>query len=203
MTAREHWDHVYETKNASEVSWYTQHLESSLRFIRDVATPEARIIDVGGGASTLVDDLVTSGFRHVTVLDISERALDVARARLGDRQHQANWLAADITQAQIGEASFDVWHDRAVFHFLTRAEAQAAYAATLLRSLAPGGHALIATFSLNGPPRCSGLDIVRYDAESLQRALGEGLELLEATEKVHVTPGGREQQFVECHFRRR
>lgn len=199
---REHWEKVWGTHPPDGVSWYAPHLAESLRLIREVAPPDASIIDVGGGASTLVDDLLDAGFKEITVLDISEAALDVARARLGVRARKVTWLPADITVAALPAAAYDIWHDRAVFHFLTEQADRDAYVAALKRSLKPGGSAVIGTFALHGPPRCSGLDVVRYDASGIQRALGLEFALTASAEQTHVTPSGKPQEFVICRLRR-
>jgi len=203
MHKRAHWEKVCSTHPPDGVSWYAPHLAESLRLIREAAPPEASIIDIGGGASTLVDDLLDAGFSRLTVLDISEVALDVARARLGPRAHAVTWLHADIATAVLPPDAYDVWHDRAVFHFLTEAADRHAYVAALERSLRHGGSAIIGTFALHGPPRCSGLDVVRYDASGIQRALGPQFELTAAAEQTHVTPDGRAQEFIMCRLRRR
>ncbi len=202
MDRRAHWEHVYETKSPVAVSWYAEHLVDSLALIREVASPGTRILDVGGGASTLVDDLLAAGYSKLTVLDVSQAALDIARARLGERAARVRWLRADIITAGLPPAAFDVWHDRAVFHFLTGAAERRAYVDALRGSLACGGHVVIGAFSLHGPKRCSGLDVVQYDAAGLARELGVGFTLSKALERVHVTPNGGQQQFVVCRFQR-
>lgn len=201
-TAREHWDRVYQTKKPSEVSWYRAHLDTSLALIEQAAVDvRSAIIDVGGGESTLVDDLVARGYTDVTVLDLSSTALDVTRARLGAKAERVQWLCGDATEIALAEARYDVWHDRAVFHFLTRPASRAAYVGQVLRSLRPGGHVIVGTFGPVGPQQCSGLDVVRYDAASLHRELGPRFELVAHLEEVHQTPLGRAQQFVWCHCR--
>jgi SAM-dependent methyltransferase len=202
MRKREHWEKVWDTHPPTDVSWYAPHLAESLRLIREVAAPSAGIIDVGGGASTLVDDLIAAGFTRVTVLDISESALSIARARLGARAASITWLHADITSVTLPEAAYDLWHDRAVFHFLTEQGDRDAYVAALERSLKPGGRVVIGTFGLHGPPRCSGFDVVRYDASSIQRALGSHFSLSASCEQTHVTPDGKPQHFTICRLQR-
>jgi len=202
MNKREHWEKVWGTHLPEGVSWYAPHLAESIRLIREVAAPRDSVIDVGGGASTLVDDLVDAGFSHVTVLDISEAALTISRARLGERAASVNWVHADITTADLPEAAYDVWHDRAVFHFLATQADRDAYVRALERSLKPGGSAIIGTFALSGPARCSGLDVVRYDASGIQRALGPHFSLTAAAEQTHMTPDGRPQEFIICRLRR-
>ncbi len=173
----------------------------SLALIREVAPPASSILDVGGGASTLVDDLLAAGYSKLAVLDLSQAALDIARARLGERAAGVRWLRADITAAKLPPAAFDVWHDRAVFHFLTGAVERRAYVETLRGCLARGGHVVIGTFSLHGPKRCSGLEVVQYDAAGLGRELGADFTLTKALDRVHVTPSGAQQHFVMCRFR--
>jgi SAM-dependent methyltransferase len=201
MTALEHWEHIYRTKPADQVSWYAPHLHVSLdRIARIPLAPSAAILDVGGGPSTLVDDLLAAGFTNLTVLDLSSAALDRARARLGASSGIIRWLAADIAQADLEPASFDLWHDRAVFHFLTDASQRAAYTRRLVHALRPRGHAIISTFGPEGPTRCSGLDVVRYDAPALAAALSPRLRLLETVLTLHATPFGTTQQFLTCLF---
>ena len=198
----EHWDRVYQTKKSNEVSWFRAHLETSLRLIEEAApNRRAALIDVGGGESTLVDDLLARSYTDVTVLDISATAIEVTRARLGDAAETVHWICGDATEVALPEARYDVWHDRAVFHFLTEPAFRAAYVGQLARSLRPGGHVVIGTFGPDGPLQCSGLDVVRYDAASLHRELGPRFELLGHLEEVHQTPLGRAQQFVWCHCR--
>jgi len=199
---RAHWEKVWGTHPPDGVSWYAPHLAESLRLIREAAPPDASIIDIGAGASTLVDDLLDAGLSRLTVLDISEAALDVARARLGLRAQGVTWLHADIATAALPSGAYDVWHDRAVFHFLTEQADRDAYVAALNHSLRHGGSAVIGTFALNGPARCSGLDVIRYDASGIQRALGPEFALTAAAEQTHVTPDGRPQEFVICRLRR-
>ena len=197
-----HWQEVYEKKGATAVSWYAPHLERSFELILEVAPPGAAIIDIGGGASTLVDDLLAAGFHALTVLDISSAALDITRRRLGKRGDNIHWIPADITRVALPAAAYDVWHDRAAFHFLTEEADRRAYVATLSRCLRDGGHAVIATFAPEGPSRCSGLEVVRYDAASLQAQLGDGFSLTRSLEESHTTPAGIAQRFVFCAFRK-
>ena len=204
MRPREHWDGVYGRRRADEVSWYRPHLEQSMRLI-DAANvgPDAAIIDVGCGASTLVDDLLLRGYANITVLDISAAALEVAKARLAERAASVHWLAADITQVDLGPNAYDLWHDRAVFHFLRGEDERRLYVACAGRSLKPGGHLVIATFGPEGPDRCSGLDVVRYGADELRAQFGVDFALIEDVTEVHATPSGAHQQFVYCLFRKR
>jgi SAM-dependent methyltransferase len=199
--SREHWEGVYERKRPDEVSWYRPHLEQSLGFIDSAGlAPDAAIVDVGGGASTLVDDLLARGYTNVTAIDISARAIESAKARLGDRARQVRWLVADVAEADLGSAVYDLWHDRAVFHFL-RDDERRRYVAALRRAIKPGGQVLIATFGPEGPERCSGLEVVRYSAHELLAQLGAGFELVASATEVHRTPWGADQQFVYCHCR--
>lgn len=162
---------------------------------------DSHIVDIGGGASTLVDELVARGFARITVVDISEAALRVARERVGGGAVGVRWLAADARELTLPEP-VDLWHDRAVFHFLTEVADQEAYLQCLRRALAPGGHVVMATFSLSGPQKCSGLPVVRYDADKLARRLGTDFELLRGIQKPHVTPAGGTQDFTYGLFRR-
>jgi SAM-dependent methyltransferase len=199
---REHWEGVYQRKGPNEVSWYRPHLEVSLRFIDQAALGDgAAIIDVGGGASTLVDDLLARGHRDVTVLDLSARAIEAVKARLGDRAAGVHWLVGDVTRVELPAAAYDLWHDRAVFHFLGDDADRARYVAAVKRALKPGGHLVIGTFGPEGPTRCSGLEVMRYSAGELQAQLGESFELLGSVTELHATPSGARQQFVYCHCR--
>jgi SAM-dependent methyltransferase len=197
-----HWDNVYTTKRENEVSWFEQNPALSLELI-DLARPTAHsaIIDIGGGASRLVDHLVARGFRRVTVLDISGASLEVAKARLGDRVDRVQWIVADVTEWRPTQ-SFDIWHDRAAFHFLTEPADRAAYVGCLKQALPSGGHAIIGTFAIDGPEKCSGLPICRYDAAALADELGKGFELIASRRQDHATPFNSEQRFQFCVFRR-
>ena len=202
MRPREHWETVYERKRTDEVSWYRPHLEQSLRFIDAAGLGrDAAIIDVGGGASTLVDDLLGRGYSNITVLDVSPRAIASAKARLGERAARVRWLISDITQVELPSGTYDFWHDRAVFHFLDSAEERRRYVAAVRRSVKPGGHVLIATFGPDGPTKCSGLDVVRYGADDLHAQFGGDFEKVGSATEVHTTPWGAAQQFVYCYCR--
>jgi SAM-dependent methyltransferase len=191
-----HWENVYASRAPDETSWHQRNPSLSLAMIeRCGPAPASAMIDIGGGASLLVDHLLDRGFEDLTVLDISARALDRARKRLGERAAAVQWIKADITQFGPNR-EYDVWHDRAAFHFLTAADDREAYAAVLRRALSPGGRAIIATFAPDGPERCSGLEIVRYDAESIQAALGTDFQLVEEQREIHRTPAGGEQSFM-------
>lgn len=199
---RAHWENVYQTRGEREVSWYEESPSISLDYIRATgAKPGASIIDIGGGASRLVDTLLDEGFEAVTVLDLSEKALATSKARLGARGAKVQWVAADVTTWEPSQ-TYDVWHDRAAFHFLTDPKDRAAYAARVLRAVRPGGHVIIGTFALDGPERCSGLPVVRYDAASLGKILGPSFKLIESRNHGHQTPMGAIQRFQFSWFRR-
>jgi 2-polyprenyl-3-methyl-5-hydroxy-6-metoxy-1,4-benzoquinol methylase len=202
MDAKTHWEKVYATKAPDQVSWFRPHLETSVALIeRSVADHSASIIDIGGGESTLVDDLLARGFQNVTVLDVSQVAIDATRKRLGHAADRVHWLTADITQLASLPSAYDVWHDRAVFHFLTAPEQRAAYVQQAARSVKPGGHVIVSTFGPEGPTKCSGLDVVRYDAESLHDQFGTRFRLVESSKELHETPLGTTQQFLYCYCR--
>jgi len=195
-----HWENVYRNKASDEVSWFQPHAASSLRLIRESGVGlDAQIIDVGGGASVLVDNLLDAGYRHLTVLDLSESALAEARKRLGARASQVSWLASDITQASLPANAYDVWHDRAVFHFLTDPADRARYVEQVLHAVKPDGRVIVATFGPGGPLQCSGLDVVRYAPDALHAEFGTSFRLLRHESEVHQTPTGKEQEFVYCY----
>jgi SAM-dependent methyltransferase len=203
MNHQSHWDRVYATKRPETLSWYQPHLETSLALIESVASElSTPIIDVGGGASTLVDDLLLRGYENVTVLDISRAALQVARRRLGPDARRARWIVADILTARLKPGAYEIWHDRAVFHFLTRPAARAAYLRQLVRAIRPGGHVIVSTFGPAGPTTCSGLDVKRYDEKMLQEEFGEQFELIEGSRALHHTPSGITQEYLNCCLRR-
>jgi SAM-dependent methyltransferase len=198
---KQHWDNIHATKNPDQVSWFAPHLEISLQLIDRIALPPtAAIIDVGGGQSTLVDDLLARGYQDLSVLDISRTAIEANRKRLGKNAGRVHWLVDDITTAPLQSTRYHLWHDRAVFHFLTTAQDRAAYMRRLTTALKPGGHLILATFGLDGPIRCSGLDAVRYSAHTLHRELGSRFRLIESSTQLHHTPSGATQQFLYCHF---
>lgn len=199
---REHWAQVYEGKAPTEMSWYQAFPEPSLRALsRFEALPSSAFIDVGGGASNLVDALLEKGWQDITVLDIAAPALEAAKARIGPLADRVHWEVADITEWSPAR-KYDVWHDRAVFHFLTEPKQWAAYRQALVEGLATGGLAIVATFALDGPERCSGLPVRRYGPASLANVLGESLQLIDAWREEHVTPWGAKQAFNWCAFRR-
>lgn len=203
MQIKAHWEQVYASRPPTEVSWFQPHVERSLQFIRDAGVPQtARIIDVGGGASTLVDDLLTAGYDDVSVLDISAHALAAARARLGARANEVRWLEADVPEATLPRHGYDVWHDRAVFHFLTDPADRRAYVRQVLHAVSPGGLVIVATFAPDGPERCSGLPVMRYDPQGLHAEFGAPFRLLRHEREAHHTPAGRVQQFIYCLCRK-
>jgi 2-polyprenyl-3-methyl-5-hydroxy-6-metoxy-1,4-benzoquinol methylase len=199
MDARAHWDSIYQRKRPHEVSWYRAHLDISLRLINDAAPQRgATIIDVGGGESTLVDDLLAQGYRNVSVLDLSATALQVARERLG-ASSVAQWLHGDVRIFEFQPRVYDVWHDRAVFHFLTEPQDRVAYVQQVAHAVKTGGYVIVATFGPDGPEKCSGLDVVRYDSASLHRQFGNDFRLVKHQTELHRTPTGAVQQFTYCY----
>ena len=200
MDTRAHWENVYGTKAPDQVSWFRPHLQTSLALIeRAVSDRSASIIDVGAGASTLVDDLIGAGYGNLTVLDISQAAIEVAKNRLGEASKSIQWLRADVTGGTFPAHAYDVWHDRAVFHFLTKPEERLAYVRNVAWAVKPGGHVIVSTFGPEGPEKCSGLDVMRYDAESLHQEFGSRFRLVESSKELHHTPFGTTQQFLYCH----
>ncbi|MDO8351777.1 MAG: class I SAM-dependent methyltransferase [Gallionella sp.] len=203
MQAKDHWENVYSTRQTDAVSWFQPHADLSLDLIRTTGVGrEAGIIDVGGGASTLVDDLAADGYTDLAVLDLSAAALDAARKRMGPQAERVQWIVADITKAELGEHRYDIWHDRAVFHFLTDPADRAAYVQTVLRAVKPGGHVIVATFAEDGPLQCSGLPVMRYRPGELHDQFGATFTLLKHQKEVHSTPSGAMQQFIYCYCRR-
>ncbi len=200
MDTETHWDKIYKQKAPDQVSWYRPHLEASLALIEQAdAGPFASIIDVGAGESTLVDDLLVRGYSNLTVLDISQTAITGSRKRLGDAAERVRWMVADITEAELEPSVFDVWHDRAVFHFLTNSADRKAYVRQVVRSVRRGGHVIVSAFGPEGPTRCSGLEVVRYEAESLHAEFGATFRLISSSRQLHETPFGTTQQFLYCH----
>ena len=199
MNVEKHWEKIYREKSPEALSWYRAHLEASLRLIEQVAPErDASIIDVGGGESTLVDDLLAHEYRNITVLDLSQTAIDVTKGRLGRAAEPVQWVVGEITKADLAPAAYDVWHDRAVFHFLTAAEQRVAYVRQVGRAVKAGGHVLVSTFGPEGPTKCSGLEVVRYDAEALHAEFGVRFRLLDSFKELHHTPFGTTQQFLYC-----
>lgn len=201
MDRRAHWERIYTTQPVEAVGWYRPHLDTSLAWIQALKLPRtARILDVGGGASTLVDDLLALGFEAITVLDLSATALAHAQMRLGARAADVHWLEADITDAHLPEAAYDLWHDRAVFHFLTKLEDRVRYVQRLRQALRPGDFLMLATFSPEAPPTCSGLPVVRYDLKMLHHTIGPDFWLLYVGQEHHVTPSGVAQPYLYACF---
>jgi SAM-dependent methyltransferase len=198
----DHWENVYRNKNFDAVSWYAPHLGESLRLIEQLCPDKtAAIVDVGGGESTLVDDLLHRHYLDLSVLDISAAAIEFTKRRVGAKAKQVNWHVGDITRYSFGEKKFTLWHDRAVFHFLTDPAARQEYVDLVRSSVKPGGYVLMATFGPNGPLKCSGLDVVRYDEKSLHNEFGEGFSLQGSELTQHQTPMGADQQFLYCWCR--
>ncbi|MES2752883.1 MAG: class I SAM-dependent methyltransferase [Pseudomonadota bacterium] len=195
-----HWQNVYTTKGENEVSWFQENPAPSLELLTFVkATPKSVVIDIGGGASRLVDVLVSQGYDDVTVLDLSEAALATARMRLASKGEHVKWVAADVTAWEPAQLS-DVWHDRAAFHFLTEPDEQRHYADRIQRGLRPGGHLIIGTFALDGPEKCSGLPVARHDAKSLAVVFGDAFVLLDTRRHEHATPWDASQRFQFSTF---
>jgi SAM-dependent methyltransferase len=198
-----HWAKIYRTKAVDSVSWYRPHLEVSLELLGLASlSTDSRLIDVGGGASTLVDDLVNRGMRHLTILDVSNEALAITRRRLGAKADTVTWLASDILQAALPATGFDIWHDRAVFHFLTDPADAALYVKQAAAAVCSGGYAVIGGFAPDGPERCSGLPVARRSAEDIAALLGSSFRLVARRAERHVTPGGSEQSFAYALLQR-
>jgi SAM-dependent methyltransferase len=196
---QQHWEGVYATKSTTEVSWFRPHLDLSLELIERFSPgPSAAIIDIGAGACTLVDDLMERGYSDISVLDISAAATGTAKDRLGPAAARVQWLVGDICEIPLPPSRYDLWHDRAVFHFLTSPDQRAAYAAQAAASLKPGSHIILATFGPEGPLRCSGLDTVRYSASALAAEFASAFRPLENHIDWHTTPSGGRQQFLYC-----
>lgn len=199
MDPKSHWERVYHNQLPTQVSWYQPHALRSLSLIRRVSPPpDGAIIDVGGGASTLIDDLLVAGYHDLTVLDLSATALAEARTRLGARANDVRWIEADILEAPLPQAGYSVWHDRAVFHFLTAPADRARYVAQVRRAVRSGGFVLVATFADDGPTRCSGLEVNRYSPDALHAEFGAPFRLIDSEREQHITPGGVRQAFIYC-----
>ena len=202
MNRQSHWERVYHTKAPDQVSWYQPEPRLSLELIQEAApSRSARIIDVGGGASTLVDGLLAAGYQDITVLDIASEALARSRQRLGAAGDQVRWLQADILADPLPAAEFDIWHDRAVFHFLTSDADRDRYVERVRSSLRPAGHVIVATFAHDGPAKCSGLPVTRYAPDALAARFGAALVLVRSVREEHVTPAGVLQPFTYCLLR--
>lgn len=203
MSSKSHWENVYTTKSVQSVSWFQQHADQSMKLIRALGLENtARIIDVGGGASVLVDDLLDQGFQHLSVLDLSGKALEQAQGRLQGRAPLVQWLEQDVLKHAFPRHAFDVWHDRAVFHFLNTEQERQAYVAQVQHAVKPGGHVIVATFAEDGPEQCSGLPVQRYDAQGLHAQFGAPFELIKHEKEAHTTPFGTVQQFIYCYCRK-
>ena len=203
MQSKDHWNHVYTTKDSTNVSWFQAHASQSVDLIKQAhIAKDAEIIDVGGGASTLVDDLLGHGYQHLTVLDLSDAALAVARDRLGARGDTVSWIAGDITRVELPVRQYDVWHDRAVFHFLTSEADRQAYVSAVLRAVKPGGLVIVATFAEDGPEQCSGLPVMRYSPDALHAEFGAPFTLIRKAREEHQTPWGATQKFIYCLCRK-
>ncbi|PCJ89197.1 MAG: SAM-dependent methyltransferase [Thiotrichaceae bacterium] len=197
---KDHWEHIYSDKQSNEVSWYQSCPVYSLDLIRATKfNTTAHIIDIGGGASTLVDCLLDANYQNISVLDIAHSAIEQAKLRLGRRANKVNWIQSDITQFS-PTLTFDIWHDRAVFHFLCDEDDRSNYVRVLTHALKPDAQVIIATFSLDGPEKCSGLDIIRYSPETLSAAIGNTFQLVETNKEEHLTPSGTSQNFIYCRF---
>ncbi|MEP6574439.1 MAG: class I SAM-dependent methyltransferase [Gemmatimonadota bacterium] len=204
MNRKAHWEKVYESQASTEVSWYQPIPSRSLDLIaRSGVGPAGEFIDIGGGDSTLVDAFLEHDIGHLTVLDISEAALQHAQARLGPRASTVMWMEADVTRVALPANAYDLWHDRAVFHFIVSDADRGRYVEAMRQSLKPRGHLIMATFASDGPTRCSGLEVARYSPEDLMEVLGTDFELIAHAREVHRTPQGREQPFTYCWCRKR
>ncbi len=201
-TRKDHWERIYETKQPNEFSWTQEVPGTSLEFIHSFNLPKSsRIIDIGGGDSKLVDFLLDEGFENITVLDISSKALERAKKRLVGRANRVTWIPSDITEFS-PDTTYDLWHDRATFHFLTKDTEIKKYLSAMRKSVKPGGYVIIGTFSTKGPKRCSGLDVRQYSEETLMEQLNGGLEKIRCITEDHITPFNTKQNFLFCSFRR-
>ena len=200
MSQKDHWEQIYSSEPTESLGWYKSHLETSLNWINETGLAvDAPIIDIGGGASTLVDDLLYAGYRSITVLDLSEKALSAVKTRLGKRSGLVTWLSGDITSVDLPPNHYELWHDRAVFHFLIAAADREAYLEKMKHALKPGAHIIIATFAEDGPTKCSGLPVQRYSLESLLQQLGPSFKLQNYLKQTHITPSDKQQSFIYCH----
>jgi 2-polyprenyl-3-methyl-5-hydroxy-6-metoxy-1,4-benzoquinol methylase len=203
MENKNHWEQVYTTKANDAVSWFQDHAKRSVELINETKVPRsAAIIDVGSGASHLIDDLVSQGFSNITALDLSAAALASTKERLGQKASSVSFIVADITRIELPRHAFDVWHDRAVFHFLTEPEQRRAYVNTVVNAVKPGGHIIMATFAEDGPQKCSGLPVQRYAPHELHAEFGSPFELVHSERETHFTPFGTEQNFIYCYCRK-
>jgi len=199
MDRREHWEQVYRTKGPEQVSWFQAEARLSRQLIELVAPDRgSAILDIGAGASTLVDGLLASGYRNLAIVDLSPAAIGLTRHRLGASAAAVTWQVADVLEASFDQGAFDLWHDRAVFHFLTDAADRARYVAQVRHAVRSGGHVLVATFAEDGPTRCSGLEVVRYSPAMLHAVFGTGFQLVDSHRELHTTPSGARQAFTYC-----
>lgn len=199
MDRRVHWDDVYRTKGPEQVSWFQAEAHLSRALIeRSAPERSARIVDVGAGASLLTTELLRAGYHHLTIVDLSAAALALAQERLGAASTAVTWRVGDVLDLEFAPAAFDVWHDRAVFHFLTQPEERMRYVAQVRHAVAPGGHILVATFAEDGPLRCSGLEVARYSPAALHHQFGPDFELIASERELHTTPAGAQQAFTYC-----
>jgi 2-polyprenyl-3-methyl-5-hydroxy-6-metoxy-1,4-benzoquinol methylase len=199
MDRRSHWDDVYRTKGPEQVSWFQAEARLSRALIeRSAPDRSARIVDVGAGASLLTTALLQAGYHHLTIVDLSAAALALAQERLGSAATAVTWRVGDVLDLDFAPAAFDVWHDRAVFHFLTQPEERMRYVAQVRHAVAPGGHVLVATFAEDGPLRCSGLEVARYSPTALHHQFGQDFELIASEREIHTTPAGTQQAFTYC-----
>ena len=204
MQSASHWEKIYSTKAIHDVSWFQKHARCSLDLIgRTQISPDARIIDVGSGASILISELIALRYKNLTVLDISSAAIAAAQKQLGSAASGVQWIHCDVTKVKLPDHSFDLWHDRAAFHFLTEEHDRAAYIKSVSDAVKPGGHLILATFAEDGPLKCSGLQIVRYSPQDLRAQFDGAFSLVEHQYEEHATPFGTMQRFVYCHFQRR
>lgn len=201
INRKQYWNEIYEKKHPEEVSWFQKKPTISLQFIHDIGNKKSRIIDVGGGTSTLTEHLLKSGYPNVAVLDISDKAIEYAKEKLKNQSDEVEWYVDDITKF-VSPHPYDIWHDRAVFHFLTDKTSRELYVKTLKNTVNSGSHVIIATFSKDGPTKCSGLDIVQYDVDSIERELGDEFLLVENRLETHETPNGNKQNFIYFLFQR-
>ncbi len=204
MSDKSHWEAVYSRNAADAVSWYQQQAtRSGLLITKYCQLNQSHVIDIGAGASVLADTLLATGVKALTLTDLAEAALAVTKKRLGDAAQRVHWLHGDILQTELAADTYDVWHDRAVFHFMISTAQRQAYLTQLHKALKPGGLVVIATFATDGPERCSGLPVCRYDAQSLAAEFGPAFEILETDFEMHQTPSGKPQSFLYMCFRKK
>lgn len=201
---QDHWESVYRAKRPDAVSWYAPHLSTSLELLRRAGlNKHSRIIDVGAGASTLVDDLLDLGVKSIVAVDLSAAALAIARERLAERGNQVRWIVEDVTQLTLPPQSIDIWHDRAALHFLVDPNAARRYVSAATKSIAPGGYAIIGGFAADGPEKCSGLPVARRDPEAIADLFGPEFEFIEGRREIHTTPWGAPQRFAFALLRKK